>query len=369
MNGRMSEQPDIPSTMDQVASSLLGHRRIVLLTEGFSTHFLAKTAISLLRYRTRDVAAVLDGTVSETTAGELFSAGEAIPVVAALSDVADADALYVGIAPPGGKLPDAWRAIVVQALQRGLDVVSGLHDFLTDDDEFVRVAGENNCQLIDVRRNRLKETAECRTFPETCVRIHTVGQDCSIGKMVASLETQLGLTAKDYRAKFLATGQTGIMISGQGVPIDCVVADFVSGAAERLVAANEDNDFVLIEGQGSISHPAYSAVTLGLLHGTAPNGLIYCYEAGRTHVKGFDHVEIPPLEDQMAAYLTAANLRHPCKFIGVAVNTRRLDEDQAAMELQRAEQWTGLPACDVYRTGAEKLVEACIRLRREQVAS
>jgi uncharacterized NAD-dependent epimerase/dehydratase family protein len=167
----------------------------------------------------------------------------------------------------------------------------------------------------------------------------------------------------------LATGQTGIMVSGEGVPIDCVIADFVSGAAEELARCGESSDFSLIEGQGSISHPAYAAVTLGLLHGCAPDALVFCYEAGRTHVKGFDHVEIPPPERQMEVLLAMANLRHPCRFIGIAVNTRRLDADAAARELEQAERRFGLPACDVYRTGADKLVRACIQYREQLVRS
>ena len=254
---------------------------------------------------------------------------------------------------------------VMANLGAGIDVVSGLHDFLTEDAEYISEAAGSESRLIDVRRNRLKSTADCHRFRPGCIRIHTVGQDCSLGKMVTSLEIHRGLVDRKLNSKFLATGQTGIMISGEGVPIDCVVADFISGAAEQLARQNEQHDFLLIEGQGSISHPAFSAVTLGLLHGSAPDGLIFCYEAGRTHVKGLDDIPIPPMKDQMEAYLVAAKLRHPCKCVGIAINTRHLNDEEALAEIERAESTYGLPTCDVYRTGADKLVEACIGLRAE----
>lgn len=349
-------------------NELLDHRRIALLTDGYSTPFLAKTAISILRYRTSDVACVIDSTGAATTAQALLGAGGDIPVVSNLGEVHDIDALYIGIAPPGGKLPEEWRTVVRQALMREMAVVSGLHDFITDDAEFVHLYREHGGSLIDVRKNSHKSTAKGVKFRPGCIRIHAVGHDCSVGKMVATVELERALKAKGHRAKFLATGQTGIMISGEGVPIDCVVSDFVNGAAEQLVQQNEDQDFLLIEGQGSIAHPAYSAVTLGLLHGSAPDGLIFCYEAGREMIKGFDDLKITPLKDQIHLFLAAANVRHPCQFIGMAINTRNLTPEAAKAEIARAEQDFGLPACDVYRDGSDKLVQASLQLRDEVLA-
>jgi len=363
----VSNQPQHASPDDDrsdVNPHLELHNRIVLLTDGYSTPFLAKTAISMLRYRTGDVVALIDQTTDAKTTGELFGVGGDIPVVGSLAEVADPDAVYVGIAPPGGRLPKAWRPVIIEALHQGIDVVSGLHDFLTDDAEYVALAAKSQCRLVDVRRNRFKLTGIGRMFRPGCIRIHTVGHDCSIGKMVASVEVCNGLVAAGQDAKFLATGQTGIMISGEGIPIDCVVSDFVNGAAEQLVYENEAHDFVLIEGQGSITHPAYSAVTLGLLHGSAPDGLIYVYEAGRTMVKGFDEIAIPDMKRQLEFFLTAANFRHPCRLIGVAINSRTLSAEESAAEVRRAEEMFGVPACDVYRDGASKLVQAAIELRQ-----
>ncbi|MBL8892790.1 MAG: DUF1611 domain-containing protein [Planctomycetaceae bacterium] len=345
--------------------ALSQHRGIILLTDGYSTPFLAKTAINLLRYRGQDVVAVLDYEAAGKSARDVLGTGGDVPVVATLADVPMADALYVGIAPPGGKLPASWQPIILQAIERGLDVVSGLHDFLESNPVYVEAAKRHQVRLIDVRKNSYRDIASGHGLSASCIRIHTVGHDCSLGKMVTSVEVQQGLVQAGYRANFLATGQTGIMISGRGVPVDCVIADFVNGAIERLVVADQDADFQLIEGQGSITHPAYSAVTLGLLHGCAPDGLIYCYEAGRTHVKGLDNIPLPPFEAQIEILLKIANLRHPCRLIGIAVNSRTLDQQSAAKEVQQAEQRFGLPACDVYRDGPKKLVEASIRLRNE----
>lgn len=347
-------------------SELKNYHRIVLLTDGYSTPFLAKTAISLLRYRQEDVAAVFDVEHAGKTAQELFGAGEQIPVVDALPS--DTDAIFIGIAPPGGKLPTAWRPLLKAALQQKIDLVSGLHDFLTEDEELVSLAAASGAKLTDVRRNREKETASGAPFREQCLRIHSVGHDCTVGKMVTTLEIQRELVSRSVDAEFLATGQTGIMISGEGVPIDCVVADFVNGAAESLVRRNEEHEVLLIEGQGCISHPSFSAVTLGLLHGCAPHGLIFCYEVGRDHVKGLDGIPLLANRRLIEAYEMAASLRHPCKVIGIAMNTRNLKPEEADAERHRVSEEFGLPVCDVYRHGAGVLADAVENLRKEVFA-
>lgn len=346
-------------------SALQKYRRIVLLTDSYSTPFLAKTAISLLRYRREDIVAILDSTEAGKTAESLFGVGDHVPVVSRLDEL-DADALFIGIAPPGGQLPEHWRPIVCSALARRIDVVSGLHDFLSTDDELAALAAANGSQIIDVRRNSHRSTAKHVAFPDSCLRIHTVGHDCSVGKMVASLEVQRTLAERGQDAHFLATGQTGIMIAGDGVPIDCVVADFVNGAAEALVARHQQHEILLIEGQGSLSHPSFSAVTLGLLHGCAPDGLIFCYEAGRKMVKGLDSVPIPPLQALIDLYSSMASLRHPCRVIGVAMNGRNISATEASLERHRVSQELGLPVCDVYRDGAGPLADAVMELKREQ---
>ncbi len=338
---------------------------MVLLTEGASTPFYAKTAISLLLYRADDVVAVLDSENAGATAQDLFGTGGDIPVIGSLDEVPEADSLVIGIASAGGKVPPAWRPIFFDAIHRNMDIVSGLHDFLGNDPELSQMAEYHNVRIVDVRRNNERETAECVTFPQNCLRIHTVGNDCSLGKMVTALEVQKELTKRGLDAGFAATGQTGIMISGDGVPIDCVVADFINGAAERLVQRFQHHDYLLIEGQGSIVHPRFSGVTLGLLHGCAPDGLILCYEVGRRFMKGMDHVPITPIEHLIGLHEQIASLRHPCKVIGISMNSRHVDEATAETERQRLISELGLPVCDVYRHSAADLAYATIKLKAE----
>jgi uncharacterized NAD-dependent epimerase/dehydratase family protein len=227
------------------------------------------------------------------------------------------------------------------------------------------LAKAHGSRLIDVRQNTEKQTATAAPMRDRCLRIHTVGHDCSVGKMVTAIEVQRELAQRHHKAHFVATGQTGIMISGDGVPIDCVVADFVNGAAEALVRRSEQHDILLIEGQGCISHPSFSAVTLGLLHGCAPHGLIYCYEVGREQVKGLKGIALLPMRRLVEAYETAASWRHPCQVIGIAMNSRNVSSQAAAAERLRVSEEFGLPACDVYRDGAAALADAVLQLQQE----
>lgn len=338
-------------------------RRIVVLTEGFSNPVTAKTGASVIRYREQDVVAVLDAENAGKRAIDILDVGENIPVVASLSDVPQANTLLIGTAPTGGRLPDRWRSAIAQALKLGLDVVSGLHDFIADDPEFAALAKEHDASIVDVRRNSETGVSIGQPLGNENVRIHTVGHDCSIGKMLVTLELEKALKANGHSAKFLATGQTGIMVSGEGVPIDTVVADFVAGAAERLVLRNKQHEILLVEGQGSLAHPMYSAVTLGLLHGSQPQGLILCYEAGREECGGIPGRKLHSLPTLKKAYETAGRLVHPTDVIGVAMNGRRLTPDQAESEKKRVHDEMGLPVCDVIRDGPEVLVDAVLKLR------
>lgn len=361
---RASDTQSSTGRWSQNYDPIRSYRRIVILTEGFSEPFYAKIAMSLLRYRPDDVIAVLDATEKGKFASDLFGVGDRVPVVSSLDNL-NADALFLGTAVTGGNLPSAWRKIILDALSRGMDIVSGMHDFLSKDPEFTSVAEVNGCLLLDVRRNEQQLTSTGEPFRSDCLRIHTVGQDCNLGKMVVSLEVQRELAGRGEDAQFVATGQTGIMICGDGVPVDCVVSDFVNGSVEALVRRNEQHDILLIEGQGSISHPSFSSVTMGLLHGCAPDGLIYCYELGRTSVKGLDNVPLLPHRTMIDAYLANASLRHPSRMIGIAINSRRVTAALADEERDRMEQEFGVPVSDVYRHGAAPLADAVLALKRE----
>lgn len=341
-------------------------RKIVILTDGHTNPHTAKTASSVIRYRPDEVLALLDRSESGRTTQELLNVGGTTPIVARLDQVPEANTLLIGIAPPGGTIPPEWRRIILEAIERGMDVVSGLHEFISDDDEFLATAKLKQVNLIDVRKNNFKRIARRQGLDERCLRIHTVGHDCSVGKMVTSIEITQRLQETGHDAKFVATGQTGIMVEGDGLPIDCVVADFISGAAERLVLDNQHHEILLIEGQGSLVHPSYSGVTLGLLHGCSPHGMILCYEIGRATVTGVEQVSIPPLEVIKQLYETMASVMQTSRVIGISMNSRRVSEKAANEERKRLQDEFELPVCDVFRHGPDDLVEAVLNLKAER---
>ncbi|MGI9455593.1 MAG: DUF1611 domain-containing protein [Aeoliella sp.] len=342
-------------------------RRIVILTEGHTNALSAKTAASVLRYQPDEVIALLDATQAGKTANELLGVGGRTPVIARLEDADNPNVLLIGIAPAGGKLPAEWKQTVLEAFDRGMDVVSGLHDFLSSDPELAERAAERGVEIHDVRKNDQSEVSHRLNFREDCLRIHTVGQDCSLGKMVASIEVARELERRGHKAKFVATGQTGIMIEGDGCPIDCVVGDFVNGAVEKLLLANQHHDILLFEGQGSLAHPRYSAVTAGLLHGCVPHGMIMCYEAGRETINGMPHVPLVPLERLIEAYESFAALAMPSKVIAVAMNSRLLSAAEAEAERKQVSDELGLVVSDVFRDGPGILADEVLKLQREVI--
>jgi len=337
--------------------------QILILTEGHSDPQTAKTAASVIRYRGAEVVGLLDSTQAGKTAEELLGVGPHVPVVASLDEAPAADTLLIGIAPPGGKIPPPWRRTILAAIERGMNVVSGLHEFLSDDPELARAADIAGVQLYDVRRTDHRDVATRQGIREDCLRIHTVGSDCGVGKMVTAIEVARGVAGRGVSAKFIATGQTGIMIEGDGCPIDAVVSDFVSGAIEKQVLAHQQHNVLVVEGQGSLAHPKYSAVTLGLLHGCLPQGLILCHETGRTQVSGMEQIPLQPLAHLRHVYETMARLMHPSQVIGAALNTRRLDDAAAEAEKDRVAEELGVPVCDVIRDGPQRLVDRVLQLR------
>jgi uncharacterized NAD-dependent epimerase/dehydratase family protein len=341
-------------------------RRLVILTEGHTEPITGKTASCVLRYRPEEVVALLDSTQAGRTTQELLGVGGSTPIVSRLDEAKGANTLMIGIAPSGGRIPPAWRAVILDAINRGMDVVSGLHEFVGDIPEFAAAAKKSGSTITDLRKNDEQDVAHRLNIREECLRIHTVGQDCCVGKMLVAVELTRAMQARGHDAKFIATGQTGIMIEGDGVPIDRVISDFVNGAIEKQILAHQHHEMLFIEGQGSLSHPKYSAVTLGLLHGCAPQGMIMCYEAGRTAVHGMEYVPLKPLDELCEVYETMANLISPSKMIGVAINGRRLNAEQAAAERERVKRELGLPACDVVRDGPEELVQAVLQMKPER---
>lgn len=351
-------------------------RRLAILAEGQFTRLDAKTAVGVLRYRPDEVAAILDSTRAGRTAADCVGAGGAVPVVATLDEAAalGADSLMIGIAPIGGTLPDAWRSVVRQALERGFDVLSGLHAFLADDPEFAALARRHGATLHDVRRPpHPLEVASARAARTDACVVLTVGTDCNVGKMTTSLQLQRALEARGVRTAFVATGQTGIFIADHGVAVDAVPSDFAAGAIETLVVeAAAGADVVAVEGQGALHHPGFSGVTLSLLHGAAPAGMILCHEVTRGLIRRSAErggaLDVPPLAAVRDAYERAAAWIRPAPVIGIALQTADLDEPAARAAVDAASRETGLPATDPVRFGAEPLADAVEALRRARAA-
>ncbi|MDA1049568.1 MAG: DUF1611 domain-containing protein [Planctomycetota bacterium] len=339
-------------------------RKLVILTEGHTNPHTAKTASCMIRYRRDEVVALLDGTQAGKTTQDLLAVGGDVPVVSSLDEAAGANTLLLGIAPPGGKIPAPWRAIILEAIGKGMNVLAGLHDFLTDDAEFVAAAEQHGVTLTDVRKNEERDIARRVGIRNDCLRVLTVGHDCSVGKMLTSVELTNALKNRGQSTKFIATGQTGIMIEGDGCPIDRVISDFVSGAVEKMVLQHQHNDILIVEGQGSLVHPSYSAVTLGLLHGCLPQAMILCYEVGRDRVTGVEHVKIPPLAKIIELNEMMASITQPSRVIGIAMNSRCVGAEEAEAERERVRAELGLPVCDVIRHGPDELVEAILEFKR-----
>jgi uncharacterized NAD-dependent epimerase/dehydratase family protein len=271
---------------------------------------------------------------------------------------AGAKTMIVGVANRGGFLDAAWIPILIEALERGMDLASGLHKRLADLPELAAAAARLGRQLADVR-HPTRDFAVGTGKKRAGKRLLTVGTDCSIGKMYTALAIEQEMKRRGMQADFRATGQTGIFIAGDGVSIDAVVADFVSGAVEWLTPENEPDHWDVIEGQGSLFHVSFAGVSLGLLHGAQPDAIVMCHEPTRQHMRGLPHYKLPSLEDCIAANLAAARLTNPAvRCVGISVNSAALDARAAERYLEETGMKHGLPAVDPMRTGVGAIVEA-----------
>ncbi|MCX8011349.1 MAG: DUF1611 domain-containing protein [Ignavibacteria bacterium] len=341
-------------------------RRMIILTEGYTNPHVAKTARNLIYYKPEEVLAIFDRENAGKNSDELLGVGN-VPIIDSLDKCNEANTLLIGVATPGGKIPPSYKQIIIEAIKRKLNIICGLHECISDDSELKSYAQQYNVQLIDVRKNNEHDVVNRKGINENCLRVLTVGNDCSLGKMIASLEINIELQKRGYDSKFVATGQTGILIEGDGIPIDAVVGDYINGSAEKLVLQNQHHQILMIEGQGSLVHPRYSSVTLGLLHGCIPHGLIMCYEMGREYIHGMDNIKIPPMEKVLELYQISADVMFPTKIIGFAINGRKFSKEEVDKERERIKQKFGLPACDVIKHGADELVDAVLKLRGELI--
>ena len=271
---------------------------------------------------------------------------------------AGARTLLVGVANSGGVLPEHWTATIVAAIEAGMDVASGLHMRLTDSPAIRQAAERRGVRLFDVR-HPTQTFATGKGTKRQGRRILAVGTDCSCGKMYTTLALEKEMQARGMKADFRATGQTGILITGEGVSIDAVVADFISGAVEWLCPGNDPDHWDLVEGQGSLFHPSFAGVSLGLLHGAQPDYLVLCHEPTRTHMRGLPHQPLPGLALCLERNLEAAQLTNPdVTALGVAINTAALNDAAARDYLAKVEDELGLPAVDPFRLGVARLVDA-----------
>jgi len=265
--------------------------------------------------------------------------------------------MVIGVANQGGYLPEHWVDSICEALEAGLDVANGLHIRLTDIDRVRRTAEAEGRRLFDVRH-------PTRTFKtgngakRRGRRLLAVGTDCSCGKMYTALAFEAEMRRRGMKADFRATGQTGILIAGEGVSVDAVIADFIAGATEWLTPENDDDHWDCVEGQGSLFHPAYAGVSLGLLHGAQPDAIILCHEPTRQHMRGLPHFALPSLEDCLDLNLRTGRLTNPAiRCVGIAVNTAALSPDEAEAYLHGVENDMGMPAVDPFRDGVARLVD------------
>jgi len=287
------------------------------------------------------------------------------PVESGLPNLSVAEALnagirtvIIGVAPTGGQLRERWLPPLLEFARAGVDIASGLHSKLADMPELVQAARAGDARLIDVRvppANLPCGSGRRRTGR----RVLTVGTDCAVGKKYSALALHRELVNRNVSATFRATGQTGIMIAGEGIPIDAVVADFVAGAAETLSPDNESNHWDVIEGQGSLIHPSYSGVTLGLMHGSQPDALVLCHDANRKAIKDVGgHFPIPPLDEFIDIALAAARVTNPeCTCAGISVNTSMLNSEDRAACLASLRSRHRIPAVDPVATGIHKIAD------------
>lgn len=271
---------------------------------------------------------------------------------------AGAKTLVIGVANRGGVISAEWKVVLVKALQMGYDIAAGLHNLLRNEDDLQAAARVNGGTLFDVRipsvaypiANGRKRSGK---------RVLAIGTDCSCGKMYTAMSMDAEMVKRGLKSDFRATGQTGILVTGKGVPLDAVIADFMAGAVEYLTPDNDDDHWDHIEGQGSLFHVSYSGVTMALIHGGQPDALILSHEPTRAHMRGLPGYTLPTLEQLRDTALPLARVANPaCQVVGVSVNTQHMNEAEARAYLDKVETEMGLPATDPYRFGSGKLVEA-----------
>jgi uncharacterized NAD-dependent epimerase/dehydratase family protein len=337
-----------------------GAKRTVIMAEGSFGILESKTASCVIRFSPDEVIAVLDSKNAGRQVSDVLGYGEGIPIFASIEETFSLSPtqLMIGIAPRGGKFPEDWRVVIRKAIDFGMDIVSGLHTFLGDDEEFASLAGDKGIRIWDIRKPPSTLTVglgRARDLDATVIL--TVGTDCDVGKMTVSYELYRAALKCGLDAGFVATGQTGVYLYGKGTTVDSVTADYISGAVEEMVLDEaKGRELVIVEGQGSLVHPGYSAVTLGLIHGSMPDGFILCHLPTRTEVKDYG-IPLPGLTQWIELYKGSMASLKEVPVLGIALNCFDLETEETDRVISRAEEETGLPATDPMKFGVDKLIE------------
>ena len=322
----------------------------LILIGSLSDPTYAKTGFGIVHWRPDLVAGqlrfpgcTLDLGVPDMTVAEAAAAG--------------VRSLVIGVAPVGGVVPDYWWDTIVEAARAGLDIVCGLHFKLADYPAVVAAAKSSGARLVDVR-NPPKNLPVGTGIKRSGKRVLMVGTDCAIGKKYTALALNLAMREAGMDSTFRATGQTGIMLAGEGIPIDAVVADFISGAAEAISPDNDEHHWDVIEGQGSLFHPGYSGVSLGLLHGSQPDAFVVCHDATRTAVSGWEHYPLPSVREAIDMHVAMGRRTNPdIRCVGISVNTSQLKGGAREGYLKRLQAETGLPCVDPIIDGCAAIVD------------
>jgi len=321
----------------------------------------SKTAVGVLRYADDEVVAVLDRDRAGERVRDHLPEVQDAPIVAGMDDAPECDALVIGIAPIGGGFEESWRPDLRAAIRRGCDVVAGLHYPLGADEEFAGLAAEHGVELRDVRQPPADLSVARGTAGEVDARVVlTVGTDCSSGKMTSSFELRNAARERGLDAAVVPTGQTGILITGWGIAIDRVIADFAAGAVERLVERAGDHDVLFVEGQGALAHPAYSGVTLSILHGAQPDALVLCHTAGGETVGGYDSFPLPSPAEYVRLYEQLAAPIAPATVDAGMLDTHEMGPAEARDAVEAYERAIDAPATDPVRYDAGGVLDALL---------
>lgn len=339
-------------------------RRMVILAEGDFSPLRSKTANGAIVYLRDEVIGVIDRTNAGKTAQDVLGYGGNIPVFKTLEESfpLKPNTLLIGIAPQGGRLPQSWYPILRSTIKHRLNIISGLHTFISDNDELAKLAKKHRVKISDLRKipKSHEVVSEGTWRTRRAKTILSVGSDCNCGKMTTTLQIHNDFLRRGLKSDFVATGQTGILIRGRGIVIDSIISDYIAGCIELEIdrSVREGYDYIFVEGQGALTHMGYSGVTLGLMHGVMPDAMILCHQP--TRVKDDYGLQIPNLEKLVEIHEQAINIFKPSKVVCVGVSSIGLTDEESMRAAEAIERETGLPAIDTFRFGGKKLADALL---------